>query len=133
MTNFEKWKDEIAYISNTNRSVAVVNGEPAICITVDCKSCDFKGDVNCNYELLKWAASEYEEPAPKLTKREREFLECFNNKDKRAITRHTNGKLGVRDTIYNIFEAEIHPGMFSFIKRGETWTFEDLLKLEVEE
>ena len=133
MTNFEKWKDEIAYISNTNRSVAVVNEEPAICITVDCKSCDFKGDVNCNYELLKWAASEYEEPVPKLTKREREFLECFNNKDKRAITRHTNGKLGVRDTIYNIFEAEIHPGMFSFIKQGETWTFTDLLKLEVEE
>ena len=133
MTKFEKWKDEIADISNVNRSVAVVNGKPAICQTIDCKSCDFKGSVNCYYELLKWAASEYEEPAPKLTKREREFLECFNNKDKRAITRHTNGKLGVRDTIYNIFEAEIHPGMFSFIKQGETWTFADLLKLEVEE
>ena len=133
MTKFEKWKDEIADISNVNRSVAVVNGKPAICQTIDCKSCDFKGNVNCYYELLKWAASEYEEPAPKLTKREREFLECFNNKDKRAITRHTNGKLGVRDTIYNIFEAEIHPGMFSFIKQGETWTFADLLKLEVEE
>ena len=133
MTKFEKWKDEIADISNVNRSVAVVNGKPAICQTIDCKSCDFKGNVNCYYELLKWAASEYEEPAPKLTKREREFLECFNNKDKRAITRHTNGKLGVRDTIYNIFEAEIHPGMFSFIKQGETWTFADLLKLEIEE
>ena len=133
MTNFEKWKDEIADISNANRSVAVVNGKLAICQTIDCKSCDFKGNVNCYYELLKWAASEYEESAPKLTKREREFLECFNNKDKRAITRHTNGKLGVRDTIYNIFEAEIHPGMFSFIKQGETWTFADLLKLEVEE
>ena len=133
MTNFEKWKDEIADISNTNRSVAVVNGEPAICITVDCKSCDFKGDVNCNYELLKWAASEYQEPAPKLTKRDRGFLECFNNKDKRAIRRDTNGKLGIRDTIYNIFEAEIHPGMFPFIKPGEAWMFEDLLKLEVEE
>ena len=133
MTNFEKWKDEIADISNTNRSVAVVNGEPAICITVDCKSCDFKGNVNCNYELLKWAASEYQEPAPKLTKRDREFLECFNNKDKRAIRRDTNGKLGIRDTIYNIFEAEIHPGMFPFIKPGEAWMFEDLLKLEVEE
>ena len=133
MTNFEKWKDEIADISNTNRSVAVVNGKPAICITVDCKSCDFKGNVNCNYELLKWAASEYQEPAPKLTKRDREFLECFNNKDKRAIRRDTNGKLGIRDTIYNIFEAEIHPGMFPFIKPGEAWMFEDLLKLEVEE
>ena len=49
MTNFEKWKDEIADISNANRSVAVVNGKPAICPTIDYKSCDFKDNVNCNY------------------------------------------------------------------------------------
>ena len=77
MTYFEKWKDEIADISNANHSVAVVNGKPAICQTIDCKSCDFKNNVNCHYELLKWAASEYEEPAPKLTKREGSFLSAF--------------------------------------------------------
>ena len=132
MTNFEKWKDEIAYISNTNRSVAVVNGEPAICITVDCKSCDFKGDVNCNYELLKWAASEYEEPAPKLTKREREFLECFLNTSKRTISRDlTSGLLGFGYS--GNWCDRLKEDTFQVIKPGEVWTFEDLLKLEVEE
>ena len=131
MTNFEKWKDEIAYISNTNRSVAVVNGEPAICITVDCKSCDFKGDVNCNYELLKWAASEYEESAPKLTKREREFLECFAHLAYGKICRKIYELYVISS--YTGDSLSISDNMFPFIKPGEVWTFEDLLKLEVEE
>ena len=130
MTNFEKWKDEIADISNTNRSVAVVNGEPAICITVDCKSCDFKGDVKCNYELLKWAASEYEEPAPKLTKRERKFLECFTHPAFKEIYRKSYGLyVGTGEPEGAL---SISDDMFPFIKPGEVWTFEDLLKLEVE-
>ena len=131
MTKFEKWKDEIADISNANRSVAVVNGKPTICQTIDCKSCDFKGDVNCNYELLKWAASEYEELAPKLTKREREFLECFAHLAYGKVCRK----------IYELYVISSYTGdsllisdnMFPFIKPGEVWTFEDLLKLEVEE
>ena len=131
MTNFEKWKDEIANISNANRSVAVVNGKPAICRTIDCKSCDFKGNVNCYYELLKWAASEYEESAPKLTKREREFLECFAHLAYGKVCRK----------IYELYVISSYTGdslsisndMFPFINSGEVWTFEDLLKLEVEE
>ena len=132
MTKFEKWKDEIADISNVNRSVAVVNGKPAICQTIDCKSCDFKGNVNCYYELLKWAASEYEESAPKLTKREREFLECFLNTSKRTISRDlTSGLLGFG---YNGNWCDrLKEDIFQFIKKGECWVFEDLLKLEVEE
>ena len=131
MTNFEKWKDEIADISNTNRSVAVVNGEPAICITIDCKSCDFKGDVKCNYELLKWAASEYEEPAPKLTKRERKFLECFTHPAFKEIYRKSYGLyVGTGEPEGAL---SISDDMFPSIKPGEVWTFEDLLKLEVEE
>ena len=131
MTKFEKWKDEIADISNANRSVAVVNGKLAICQTIDCKSCDFKGNVNCYYELLKWAASEYEELAPKLTKREREFLECFAHLAYGKVCRK----------IYELYVISSYTGdsllisdnMFPFIKPGEVWTFEDLLKLEVEE
>ena len=131
MTNFEKWKDEIADISNANRSVAVVNGKPAICITVDCKSCDFKGDVNCNYELLKWAASEYEEPAPKLTKRERKFLECFTHPAFKEIYRKSYGLyVGTGEPEGAL---SISDDMFPSIKPGEVWTFEDLLKLEGEE
>ena len=131
MTNFEKWKDEIADISNANRSVAVVNGKPAICLTIDCKSCDFKGDVKCNYELLKWAASEYEEPAPKLTKRERKFLECFTHPAFKEIYRKSYGLyVGTGEPEGAL---SISDDMFPSIKPGEVWTFEDLLKLEVEE
>ena len=134
MTKFEKWKDEIADISNANRSVAVVNGKPAICQTIDCKSCDFKGNVNCYYELLKWAASEYEESAPKLTKREREFLEtfCMTDMTDKAIKRERFLYLCCK-TYKGEFQLSIKEKLFTFIKPGEVWTFEDLLKLEVEE
>ena len=131
MTYFEKWKGEIADISNANHSVAVVNGKPAICQTIDCKSCDFKDNVNCHYELLKWAASEYEEPAPKLTKREREFLECFKYPAYEKICRKKYGLYVISS--YTGDSLSISDNMFIFIKQGETWTFEDLLKLEVEE
>ena len=131
MTNFEKWKDEIADISNANRSVAVVNGKPAICPTIDYKSCDFKDNVNCHYELLKWAASEYQEPAPKLTKREREFLECFTHPAFKEIYRKSYGLyVGTGEPEGAL---SISDDMFPSIKPGEVWTFEDLLKLEVEE
>ena len=131
MTYFEKWKDEIADISNANHSVAVVNGKPAICQTIDCKSCDFKNNVNCHYELLKWAASEYEEPTPKLTKREREFLEKFDVTDK-AIKRDRFLYLCCK-TYKGELQLSIEEKLFPFIKQGETWTFADLLKLEGEE
>ena len=131
MTKFEKWKDEIADISNVNRSVAVVNGKPAICQTIDCKSCDFKGNVNCYYELLKWAASEYEESAPKLTKREREFLECFIHPAFKEIYRKIYGLYVGTGEPRGVLS--ISDDMFPFIKPGEVWTFEDLLKLEVED
>ena len=131
MTKFEKWKDEIADISNANRCVAVVNGKPAICQTIDCKSCDFKGNVNCYYELLKWAASEYEELAPKLTKREREFLECFTYPVRKEIYRKDYGLFIATGNLENGFA--ISGDMFPFINSGEVWTLEDLLKLEVEE
>ena len=131
MTYFEKWKDEIADISNANHSVAVVNGKPAICQTIDCKSCDFKNNVNCHYELLKWAASEYEEPAPKLTRREREFLECFKYPAFKEIYRKSYGLyVGTGEPEGAL---SISDDMFPSIKPGEVWTFEDLLKLEVEE
>lgn len=127
MTNFEKWKDEIADISNANRSVAVVNGKPAICQAVDCKSCDFKDNVNCYYELLKWAASE----SPKLKRREREFLECFTHPAFKEIYRKSYGLyVGTGEPEGAL---SISDNMFPFIKPGEVWTFEDLLKLEVEE
>ena len=134
MTNFEKWKDEIADICDTGDNVAIVNGIPVGCNTLyDCTECGFDGINECDYRLLEWAASEYEEPAHKLTKKEREFLECFSAKDRKAISRYTGGKLAVINTTYSLCEAEINSEMFPFVGSDKVWMFEDLLKLEVEE
>lgn len=132
MTNFEKWKDEIATIRSGGRSVAVVNGEPVKCISY-CKSCDFKG-CPCVGKLIDWFLAEYQEPAPKLTKREREFLECFEYEYDKAISK-TAGITYLRMAIseHEIHSEEIKSNMFPFIKPGKQWTFEELMKLEVEE
>ena len=131
MTNFEKWKDEIADICSENHVVAVVDRKPVACIEVQsCSFCDFKNVKDCDYQLLKWAASEYEEPAPKLTKRERKFLECFTHPAFKEIYRKSYGLyVGTGEPEGAL---SISDDMFPSIKPGEVWTFEDLLKLEVE-
>ena len=129
MTNFEKWKDKIATIRSGGNCVAVINGEPVKCISF-CNSCDFKG-VPCVGKLTDWLLAEYKEPEPKLTKWEREFIETFWVTDK-AIKRDRLLYLCCK-TYKGEFQFSIKEKLFPFIKQGETWTFEDLLKLEVEE
>lgn len=132
MTNFERYKTNIADICDTGDDIAIVNGVPVGCNTLyDCTECDFDGiNETCNYQLLKWATSEYKEPAPKLTRREREFIECFIFPEAKRIARITNSKLTLSADGIDMI---IRTNMFPFIKPGETWTFEDLLGLEVEE
>ena len=132
MTNFEKWKDEIADICSENHVVAVVDRKPVACIEVQsCSFCDFKNVKDCDYQLLKWAASEYEEPVPKLTRREREFIECFTHPAFKEIYRKSYGLyVGTGEPEGAL---SISDDMFPSIKPGEVWTFEDLLKSEVKE
>lgn len=127
MTNFEKWKDEIATIRSGGHCVAVINGEPVKCISF-CNSCDFKG-VPCVGKLIDWLLAEYKEPAHKLTKREREFLECFTHIESKEIRREEDGFYVYSYVGCGLLIAD---DMFPFIKPGESWTFEDLLMLEVE-
>ena len=130
MTNFEKWKDEIATIRSGGHCVAVVNGEPVKCISF-CNSCDFKG-VPCVDKLIDWLLAEYQEAAPKLTKQERIFLDSIFKEEGYKVSRGCFGLymvFGEEDVVC----ARLNEDMFPFIKRGETWTFEELMKLEVEE
>ena len=131
MTNFEKWKDEILKIKRDGYEVAVKDGVPKPCVGI-CNQCEFEGGSPCIAKFVDWLLAEYQEPAPKLTKREREFLECFLNTSKRTISRDlTAGLLGFG---YNGNWCDrLKEDTFQFIKKGECWTFEDLLKLEVEE
>ena len=133
MLNFEKYKTNIANICDTGDDIAIVNGIPVGCNTLyDCTECDFDSiNKTCNYQLLKWATSEYEEPAPKLIKREREFLECFIHPAFKEIYRKIYGLYVGTGEPRGVLS--ISDDMFPFIKPGEVWTFEDLLKLEVED
>lgn len=129
MTNFENKKDECMKILAGN--MALVDGKPVLCEDTNCHNCGFyKIESCCDEQAMEWLLAEYKEPAPKLTKREREFLETFSVMDKaikrdRLLYLHCN-------TYKGGFDFSIRPQLFPFIKNGESWTFEELMKLEVE-
>ena len=130
MTNFKKWKDEILKIKHDNYEVAVKDGVPKPCVGI-CNKCEFERESPCIANFVDWLLAEYQEPAPKLTRRDREFLECFTHPAFKEIYRKSYGlyvSTGEPEGALSISDD-----MFPFIKPGETWTFEDLLKLEVEE
>lgn len=130
MTNFENKKDECMKILAGN--MALVDGKPVLCAGTNCYNCDFyETESGCDEQALEWLLSEYKEPAPKLTKREREFLESFEHISYKEIFRNGCG-LYVNSSKRE-YALSISRLMFPFIKQGETWTFADLLKLEVEE
>ena len=130
MTNFENKKDECMKILAGN--MALVDGKLVLCEDTNCYNCDFyEMQSSCDEQAMEWLLSEYQEPAPKLTKREREFIETFWVTDK-AIKRDRLLYLCCK-TYKGEFQFSIKEKLFPFIKQGETWTFEDLLKLEVEE
>ena len=110
-----------------------------ICRSCDCAEC-LVGHLPCSVDRVtqehidivqKWSDEHPE--APKLTKKERAFLECFKCDESchsfRKIRRVDNG---VR--LFNgEFQAILTEGLFSFLKIGESMTFEELLELEVED
>ena len=130
MTNFENKKDECMKILAGN--MALIDGKPFLCAGTNCYNCDFyETESGCDEQAMDWLLAEYQEPAPKLTKREREFLEKFDVTDK-AIKRDRFLYLCCK-TYKGELQLSIEEKLFPFIKQGETWTFADLLKLEVEE
>ena len=130
MTNFEKWKDEILKITHDDYEVAVKDGVPKPCEGI-CNQCEFEGGRPCIAKFVDWLLAEYQEPVPKLTKREREFLESFERISDKEIFRNGCG-LYVNSSKRE-YALSISRLMFLFIKQGETWTFEKLMELEVEE
>lgn len=131
MINFDKYQNECMDV--LVHSLAIVDGKPTRCSNSICYKCDFRtSSDSCSNCAKKWLTSTYEEPSPKLTKREKEFLESFEYPVDKIITRDINGLFldYNRRTPMHILIKE---DMFPFIKMGETWTFEDLLELEVEE
>lgn len=75
-TNFEHYKDEI--IEDYAQNLAVVKGRPTLCYKTNCSDCDFKGSlIGCREKAKDWLKQPHEKPVYKLTKFEKELLQCY--------------------------------------------------------
>ena len=75
-TNFEHYKDEI--LEDYAQKMAVVKGRPTLCYKTNCNDCDFKiNQIGCREKAKDWLKQPYEKPVYKLTKFEKELLQCY--------------------------------------------------------
>ena len=78
VTNFEYYKDRI--IELCIDELAVSKGKVVKCCAIPCSECDFNdknGHCICNPEIMKWLKQPYRKPVYKLTKFEKELLQCY--------------------------------------------------------
>lgn len=76
VTNLEYYKDEI--LENCIENIAVVKGRPKLCYKTNCNDCDFKINQKGCHEMAKdWLKHPHEKPVYKLTKFEKELLQCY--------------------------------------------------------
>lgn len=150
MTNFEKYMNTIVSIRNQNSTdVAVAmdirTGVLKRCSEVGCEYCKFNwrygANRHCEANLVNWLFEEYQEPAPKLTKKERAFCEIVKDgyiaRDKnRGLAYHSNLPEYYDSSEYWVPDfsiVKISRQYFNFItcEPGKAWSIKDLLKLEV--
>lgn len=77
VTNLEYYKDEI--IENCIKNLAVVKGRPKLCYKTNCNDCDFKIVQGCHKKVEEWLKQPHVKPVYKLTKFEKELLECYSD------------------------------------------------------
>ncbi len=153
MKNKEKYAKEIIEIacSEGNFAVEKRTGNVVYCDSITCSDClfakTFETPNECIVERREWAESEYIEK-PVISKRDREFLELFNDKCK-YIARDSNGKLhgyeltAMKDEkveIWNTAAEYVNIDYFFAVdlpmvkwEDDKPWLIEDLKKLEVVE
>ena len=92
--------------------------------------------------VQKWSDEHSE--MPKLTREERDFLDCFYDNQSMTIQRAFKDRLYVKqrssvyidsimrqDSSVYIDSIMIDPNLFPFIEEGEEWDFNKLFELEV--
>lgn len=78
VTNLEYYKDEI--LENCIENLAVVKGRPKLCYKTNCNDCDFKLiQKGCHNKVKDWLKQPHIKPTYKLTKFEKELLECYSD------------------------------------------------------
>lgn len=89
-TNFEHYKDEI--IEDYAQNLAVVKGRPTLCYKTNCNDCDFKiNQIGCRQKAKDWLKQPHEKPVYKLTKFEKELLECYSDVNSFKLFNSLNG------------------------------------------
>ena len=78
VTNLEYYKDEI--LENCIENLAVVKGRPKLCYKTNCNDRDFKiNQKECHKMAKDWLKHPHRKPVYKLTKFEKELLECYSD------------------------------------------------------
>ena len=89
-TNFDHYKDRILDCCIDN--LAVVKGIPKSCTKIDCNDCDFLTIQKECCEIAKdWLKQTYEKPKYKLTKFEKELLQCYPDTNSFKLFNSLNG------------------------------------------
>lgn len=90
VTNLEYYKDEI--LENCIENLAVVKGRPKLCYKTNCNDCDFKiNQKECHEKAKDWLKHPHEKPVYKLTKFEKELLECYSDVNSFKVFNSLNG------------------------------------------
>lgn len=90
VTNLEYYKDEI--LENCIENLAVVKGRPKLCYKTNCNDCDFKiNQIGCRNKVKDWLKQTHEKPVYKLTKFEKELLECYSDVHSFKVFNSLNG------------------------------------------
>lgn len=73
-TNLNHYFNDLLKVGNR---FTFMNGKIESCNSVMCSKCVFEGD--CGIKRFKWLASPYKKPVYKLTKFEKELLQCYSD------------------------------------------------------
>ena len=78
-TNLDYYKDEI--LENCMWNLALVDGKPKRCNQTRCNDCEFNKDMprKCHKRTIDWLKQTHKKPTYKLTKFEKELLECYSD------------------------------------------------------
>lgn len=87
-SNLERYYDDL--IKEDCSDFGVVNGKIESCAYILCKKCEFEGG-NCHRNRITWLASPYEKITYKLTKFEKELLQCYPDTNSFKLFNSLNG------------------------------------------
>lgn len=151
MRNWEKYEEELKSVGTTSFGITHYDKKVLNCDDMRCSGCIFNKDNLwgeprlCGYDKMRWLFKDYEEPQPKLTKKEKAFLDGITSAI--YIARDSYDKLflftrepykSTSSTVWVLSEGScitLNSDMFSFITWDDEnpWTLSELKNLEVEE